>query len=94
MADFGMAGKIRPCVIVNIQLVPSDRALLALVPHTTSLQGTRFEVSIPKPFLKPGAFNIQGIANLPFPRMIRRLGFLLPPEITLVEGSLRQWIGL
>jgi mRNA interferase MazF len=57
-ADFGMAGKIRPGVIVNIGLDPNDRALLALVPHTTSLQGTRFEIVVPKRFLKAGAFNI------------------------------------
>jgi len=29
--------------------------------HTTALRGNRWELTIPKPFLKPGAFHLQQI---------------------------------
>jgi mRNA interferase MazF len=65
-----------------------------LVPHTTSLQGTRFEVSVPKRFLKPGAFDAQGIVTVAQARLIRRLGKLQPGELALVEEAVKQWLAL
>lgn len=36
LVDLGMAAKIRPCLILNIPLLDTDRALVTLLPHTTS----------------------------------------------------------
>ncbi len=46
------------------------------------------------PFLKPGAFDPQGLVTVPRPRLIRRLGFLAPTELDLVESAVRSWLGL
>jgi mRNA interferase MazF len=94
VADLGMAAKVRPCLVLSVPPGPNDRVLVTLVPHTTSVRGTRFEVVIPKPFLKPGAFDAQGLVTLARARLIRRLGGLLPDELALVEGAVRAWLGL
>ena len=94
LADLGYAAKVRPCLILSVPIEPQDRVLVSLVPHTTSLQGTRFEVSVPKRFLKPGAFDAQGIVTVAQARLIRRLGKLQPGELALVEEAVKQWLAL
>jgi mRNA-degrading endonuclease toxin of MazEF toxin-antitoxin module len=42
-----------------------DRALVTVVPHTTSLRGSSFEIAVQVPLLKPGAFLVQGVTNVP-----------------------------
>lgn len=94
LADLGMAAKMRPCLVLSVPPGPADRVLFALVPHTTSLHGTAFEVAVPTPFLKPGAFDAQGLVTVPRPRLIRRLGVLSPAELAPVEAAVRAWLGL
>ena len=60
LTDLGMAAKVRPTLVLSAPTDPHDRAPVCVVPHTTSLYGTRFEVALPKPFLKPGAFDGKG----------------------------------
>ena len=59
IVDLGMAAKVRPCLILSVPTDPQDRVLVTVVPHTTSVQGTRFEVAIPASFLKAGVFDAQ-----------------------------------
>lgn len=94
LTDLGMAAKVRPCLVLSVPPGPADRVLFALVPHTTSVQGTAFEVVVPVPFLKPGAFDAQGLVTVPRPRLIRRLGILAPVELASVETAVRSWLGL
>ena len=94
LTDLGMAAKVRPCLVLNVALGPDDRVLYALVPHTTALQGSAYEVAVTASFLKPGAFNVQGLAAAPRPRLIRRLGILNPSELATVESAVRVWLGL
>jgi mRNA interferase MazF len=94
LADLGIAAKIRPAVVLSIPLDPQDRVLVTLVPHTTSVAGTRFEVAVPKSFLKAGAFDAQGIVTVAVPRLIRRLGDLQGGEIALIEDAVKHWLGL
>ncbi len=68
--------------------------LYTLVPHTTSLHGTAYEVAIPKLYLKDGAFDAQGLVTVSRPRLIRRLGVLTPDELAFVETAVRSWLGL
>jgi hypothetical protein len=42
--DLGMAAKVRPVLVVSVEYGDLDRALTTVVPHTTSLRGSRFEV--------------------------------------------------
>jgi mRNA interferase MazF len=94
LADLGFAAKTRPCLVFSVPIDPQDRALIALVPHTTSVRGTRFEVAIPKRFLQVGAFDPQGIVTVAPPRLIRKLGALTPSEFASVEQCVRSWLGL
>lgn len=94
LTDLGFAAKIRPCLVLSIRPGDSDRALIALVPHTTSIRGSRFEVAVPKQFLKAGAFDVQGLVTVAPPRLIRKLGALQPSEIELVEQMVKAWLGL
>jgi mRNA interferase MazF len=57
LADLGIAAKVRPALVLSIDPAEQDRVLVTLVPHTTSVRGTRFEVAIPKRFLDAGAFD-------------------------------------
>ena len=93
LTDLGMVAKVRPCLVLSVPLDPQDRVLLTLVPHTTSVQGTRFEVVVPKNFLKAGAFDAQGLVTVVPPRLIRKLGVLLPAEFASVEAAVKRWLG-
>jgi len=94
LADLGIAAKVRPCLVLSVPPNPQDRVLVTLVPHTTSVQGTRFEVAVPKPFLKTGAFDAQGLTTVARPRLQRKLGDLQRAEMLLVEQAVKLWLGL
>jgi mRNA interferase MazF len=94
LADLGIAAKVRPCLVLSVPPDPQDRVLVTLVPHTTSVQQTRFEVVLPKPFLKPGAFDAQGLVTVAAPRLLRKLGNLQPAELVLIEEAVKRWLGL
>jgi mRNA interferase MazF len=94
LADLGLAAKTRPCLVMSVPANPQDRDLITVIPHTTSVRGTRFEVAVPKRFLKPGAFDPQGVVTVVSPRLIRKLGALTDAEMTTVEQSVRTWLGL
>jgi mRNA interferase MazF len=59
LIDLGYAAKTRPCLILSIPPLDTDRALVTVIPHTTSPRGTRFEVSILRAFLQRGVFDAQ-----------------------------------
>jgi mRNA interferase MazF len=92
--DFGMAQKVRPAVVVSVPYEDADRALIAVVPHTTAIRGSRFEVALPVRFLEPGAFLVQGLVSIPPSFLVRRLGALSAEQLAVVEAGLRQWLGL
>jgi len=84
----GIAGKIRPCLLVTDYPEDDELALVTVVPHTTSLRGNRWELPMPKPFLKEGAFHFQQIQSVSVARLMRRLGKLTEPEMGLVAKML------
>ena len=95
IVDLGMAGKIRPCLALSVATDPSDRVLVTLVPRTTSVQGTRFEVAAQVRFLQErGVFDAQQIVTVPQVKLVRRLGALPADQLTLVEEAVRNWLGL
>jgi mRNA interferase MazF len=59
IVDLGLAAKVRPAVVISVPAADTDRALVTLVPHTTSQRGTRFEVASGVPFLHAGVFDAQ-----------------------------------
>ena len=94
LADLGMAAKVRPCLVLSVPPGPADRVLFTLVPHTTSLHGTAYEVAVSAPFLKSGAFDAQGMVTVPRPRLIRRLGVLSPAALAPVEAAVHSLLRL
>jgi mRNA interferase MazF len=74
--DLGMTEKVRPALVMSVSYGDLDRALITVVPHTTSLRGSEFEITVPVASLKPGAFLVQNVATYPVVRAIRRLGVL------------------
>jgi len=92
--DLGMVAKARPAVIISIPFRDDERALYAIVPHTTALRGGRFEVSVSLRWLQPGAFDVQGMRNIPPSVLLRRLGALEPAQIEAVLQAIKTWLGI
>jgi mRNA interferase MazF len=94
LVDLGMTAKVRPCLILSVPALDQDRALVALLPHTTSPRGTRFEVEVKTRFLKPGVFDAQNLVTIPHAKLMRKLGGLSSEQLTTVEKAVRFWLGL
>jgi mRNA interferase MazF len=92
--DLGMTAKVRPVLVVSVEYGDSDRAIVTVVPHTTELRGSPFEISIRLSFLKPGAFLVQGISTYPKAWAIRRLGVIKPDQMAAVVKGLSTWLGI
>ena len=94
MVDLGLAAKVRPCLVLSVPVLDQDRALVTLVPHTTSARGSRFEVSLKARFLKEGAFDAQNLVTIPHAKLVRKLGTLSANELASIESAVRRWLGL
>ena len=91
--DCGIVAKVRPVLILSIPFADTDRAVITVVFHTTTLRGSDFEVRIKIPFLKEGAFVAQSIATYPIARAIRKLGVLNETQLAEVEAAVFKWLG-
>lgn len=94
LVDLGMAAKVRPAVVISVPADASDRALVTLVPHTTSPRSSRFEVAAAVPFLRAGVFDAQNLITIPHAKLIRPLGKLGTAHLASVERAVRLWLGL
>src|SRR3954465_7513466 len=94
LVDLGLAAKVRPCLVLSVPPSEVDRALVTLVPHTTSLRDSRFEVSLKIPFLRPGGFDAQGLVTVPHVKLLRSLGKLSADSLSAVESRVSAWLGL
>lgn len=94
MIDLGMVAKVRPCLLLTDYPDDDELALVTVLPHTTALRGNRWELSIPKPFLKPGAFHLQQVQSVSVARLERRLGALTDDEWAKVREYLADYFGL
>ncbi len=91
--DCGMVEKVRPFLIFSIPFADTDRSVVTVVFHSTTLRGSQFEIKIQVPFLKDGAFVTQSIATYPTARAIRKLGALNATQIAEVEAAVFKWLG-
>jgi mRNA interferase MazF len=92
--DLGLAGKVRPAVVVSASPQDTDYALIAVVPHTTSVRGSAYEVNLAVSFLQPGAFNVQGLTPLPPVRFLNRMGILSDEQMALIDQAIDHWLCL
>jgi mRNA interferase MazF len=96
MADTGMAGKIRPVIIISRDDSDPPRNLAIYVPITGQNRQSKYEVVLPGlPFLVPGSVaNTQGVASLPVPKFQRKLGDLPRDALVQVEQALLFAVGI
>jgi mRNA interferase MazF len=95
LTDLGMAGKVRPCLVLSVPPIgENDRVLTTLVAHTTSDRGSGYEVATAVRFLKQGVFDAQNLVTVPRVKLLRKLGTLPSDQMTLVEDAVRQWLAL
>jgi mRNA-degrading endonuclease toxin of MazEF toxin-antitoxin module len=57
-------------------------------------EANRWEIEIPKPFLKKGAFHLQQIQSVSLARLERKIGSLTDDEWGIIIGKLHQRISL
>ena len=94
MVDLGLAAKIRPCLVLSVPLEESDRSLVTVIPHTTALRKSRFEIPVSARFLRQGGFDAQGIVTVPTVRLMNRLGTLSAEDLRGVEKGVCAWLGI
>ena len=94
LVDLGLAQKIRPALILSTAYSDADRALITVISHTTKIRGSKFEMSVSAPFLKPGAFVVQSVTTIPAKLALRRLGTLSAEELKAIEEGVRHWLAL
>lgn len=92
MVDLGMIAKVRPCLLLTDYPADDELAPVTVLPHTTALRGQRWELALPKSFLKPGAFHLQQVQSVSVSRVERRLGVLTAEEWTAVQNRLADFL--
>lgn len=91
LVDLGLAGKVRPAVVISREDTDSPRALVICAPLTTQNRGSAYEVALGKlKFLnKESWVNVQGLMSVGHEKLIRRLGRLTAPQVEQVKTALR-----
>ena len=88
LTDFGLTAKVRPALLLTGNPADDELDLVSVLLHTTALRGNRWELSIPKPFLKPGAFHLQQVQSISTGRLERKVGVLTEAEMDQVLDAL------
>lgn len=86
--DFGPVAKVRPALLLTGEPADDELDLVTVILHTTALRGNHWELNLPKPFLRPGAFHLQQIQSISAAKRERKLGGLTQPEMPKVEQAL------
>ena len=94
LVDFGLAAKVRPALLLTGNPAAEELDLVTVLLHTTALRGNRWELSLPKPFLKPGAFHLQQIQSVSTVKLERRLGALTDDEMNRVLDALAERLAI
>jgi mRNA interferase MazF len=94
LCDLGLVAKVRPVLILSVPFGDEDYALFHIVPHTTTVRNSQFEVAMSLSFLKSGVFNIQGSQSVPRSWLLRHLGTLTKNQLAQIESSFRLWLKL
>jgi mRNA interferase MazF len=90
LTDFGMAAKVRPALLLTGDPTTDELDLVTVLLHTTALRGNRWELNIPKSFLKAGAFHLQQIQTVSTVKLERKLGALTAEEMNRVLDALAE----
>jgi mRNA interferase MazF len=94
LVDLGLAQKTRPVVILSVQPEGEERVVITYVARTTSIRGTRFEISHEAPGFKPGVFDAQSIGTIPTARLMKRIGAVREDTMAAIQETVRSWLRL
>ena len=94
LVGLGRVAKVRPAAVISVPAEDTDRALVTLVPHTTSVRQSRFEAAVSVSFLRAGAFDAQNLVTIPHAKLVRQLGKLSSTQLATVERAICLWLGL
>jgi len=94
MTDFGIGAKVRPALLLTGNPATDELDLVTDLLHTTALRGNRWELNVPKPFLRPGAFHLQQIQTVSTAKLERKLGTLTQEEMNRVLDALANRLGI
>lgn len=94
MIDFGMIAKVRPAVLLTGEPAADELDVVTVVLHTTAVRGNRWELNVPKPFLKPGVFHLQQVQTISTVKLERRLGVLTAEEMGRLRNALLDRLGI
>lgn len=94
LADLGMVGKVRPVLVLNVPFSDRDYAWFHVVPHTTAVRGSQFDVHADVPWLAAGVFNVQDSISVPRKNLLRPLGTLSANQRAGIEATMRRWPGV
>jgi mRNA interferase MazF len=79
---------------MGCDVADEDRVLVAVVYHTTSLRGSRYEVPMRVTGLEEGGFDAQSLYTVPAAKLMRRRAFLTDIQLQAVEAKVKLWLGL
>jgi len=91
MVDLGIAGKVRPMVVVSREDSDPPRALALCAPLTTAYRGSEYEVEIGKPrFLHRQSYvNVQGLQAIQYHELDGLIGRLHDDAMERVRIALK-----
>jgi len=94
MVDLGIAGKVRPCLLLTDFPASEELALITILPHTTALRGSKWEFKLALPYLQEGAFHLQQIQSVPINCLMRRIGVLSDLEYNQVLDKIAERLSI
>jgi len=96
VVDLGVVAKVRPCVVVSINIQDQQRNMSVVVPMTTEIRGGTFEISFPKPawLRQESVINLLGIAGVDNSKIERRIAAFPADKVGEIELGLRRLLGL
>lgn len=96
MVDMGIAGKVRPAVVVLDDAVNVEQSIIVHIPITSQNRGTALEVPLGHLRFLTGdsVANIQAIGSLPKTRFERKMGVFPSADLAKIKQAMRLAFGL
>ena len=91
LINLGVVGKVRPALVVSREDPECPRAVSLFAPLTTQYRGSAYEIALGKlRFLdKESWANVQGLSNIGYENLLRRLGSVSALQLASVRDALR-----
>lgn len=90
LVDMGLAGKVRPVVVVSREDAEAPRALAVVVPLSTENRGSQYEIALPRvPWLKhQGVANVQALAAYGYHELLEKRGRFEPQVMQRIKSAI------